>query len=350
MADNELSAEVNAALAHVDALRAFGRRVGEVFATGLGSVVAQAPEIGSSTVTIADFEAVAGAYPAADYISITMTLTLPDGTTVPVLVTVPFASVGALLMIEISVEQMADPAFAEPQLEMIAAALRELLDITGLLLFIDELTGAEIVINSVTAGGIDAALLPLADADMNGTMRVDVVLSVSGAEATLAVLVPIAQMDQLLAVVAPPVVEAMPATSADASDAPAMGAGGAGGPFDFPPIRASESTGDDAVHAVRFPPIGGAETGVVSQQIDLLMDVSLRLTVELGRSSMTVEEVLALGPGSVIELDKLAGEPVDVLANDRLIARGEVVVVDENFGVRVTEIMSPRSRAQAMAR
>ncbi len=78
------------------------------------------------------------------------------------------------------------------------------------------------------------------------------------------------------------------------------------------------------------------------------MDVSMRVTVELGRSTMTVEDVLALGPGSVIELNKLAGEPVDILVNEQLIARGEVVVVDENFGVRVTEIVSPRSRASAM--
>ena len=63
---------------------------------------------------------------------------------------------------------------------------------------------------------------------------------------------------------------------------------------------------------------------------------------------MTVEDVLALGPGSVVELNKLAGEPVDILINDQLIARGEVVVVDENFGVRVTEIVSPRRRARVM--
>jgi flagellar motor switch protein FliN/FliY len=80
------------------------------------------------------------------------------------------------------------------------------------------------------------------------------------------------------------------------------------------------------------------------------MDVSMRVTVELGRSSLTVEEILELGPGSVVELNKLAGEPVDILVNDRLIARGEVVVVDENFGVRVTEIISPRQRASAMSR
>ena len=74
----------------------------------------------------------------------------------------------------------------------------------------------------------------------------------------------------------------------------------------------------------------------------------MRVTVELGRASLTVEDVLGLGPGSVVELNKLAGEPVDVMVNDQLIARGEVVVVDENFGVRVTEIVSPRRRAQAM--
>ena len=76
----------------------------------------------------------------------------------------------------------------------------------------------------------------------------------------------------------------------------------------------------------------------------------MRVSVELGRSSMSVEEILSLGPGSVVELNKLAGEPVDILVNDHLIARGEVVVVDENFGVRVTEIVSTHKRAHAMAR
>ena len=104
------------------------------------------------------------------------------------------------------------------------------------------------------------------------------------------------------------------------------------------------------VYPVRFPPITASDAQNTASQMDLIMDVPLRVSVELGRSSMTVEEVLALGPGSVIELNKLAGEPVDVLVNDRLIARGEVVVVDENFGVRVTEVISPRSRVGALAR
>jgi flagellar motor switch protein FliN/FliY len=111
------------------------------------------------------------------------------------------------------------------------------------------------------------------------------------------------------------------------------------------------STGDLSVHPVRFPPLPENDQMMSGpRSIDLLMDVSMRVSVELGRSRLTVEEVLQLGPGSVVELDKLAGEPVDILVNERLVARGEVVVVDENFGVRVTEIVSPRQRATAMGR
>lgn len=85
--------------------------------------------------------------------------------------------------------------------------------------------------------------------------------------------------------------------------------------------------------------------GRVERSVDLILDVVLKVRVELGSTSMTVEEVLGLSPGSVVELDRLAGEPVDIVINDRLIARGEVVVVEENFGVRVTEIVAPRQRA-----
>jgi len=74
------------------------------------------------------------------------------------------------------------------------------------------------------------------------------------------------------------------------------------------------------------------------------MDVPLQLTVELGRTRKLIKEILEFAPGSVIELDRLAGEPVDVLANGKLIAKGEVVVIDENFGIRITDIVSPLER------
>jgi len=74
--------------------------------------------------------------------------------------------------------------------------------------------------------------------------------------------------------------------------------------------------------------------------MELLMDVSLRVTVELGRTLMQLRQVLDLQQGSVVELERLAGDPVDVFVNDRLMARGEVVVVDDKFGVRITELVS----------
>lgn len=78
--------------------------------------------------------------------------------------------------------------------------------------------------------------------------------------------------------------------------------------------------------------------------LDMLMDISLDVTVELGRSRQPIKDILSLSQGSVVELDKLAGEPVDVLVNQKPVAKGEVVVIDENFGVRITEILSPRER------
>ncbi|MEI0606968.1 flagellar motor switch protein FliN [Brachyspira pulli] len=78
---------------------------------------------------------------------------------------------------------------------------------------------------------------------------------------------------------------------------------------------------------------------IPSGNIGLLMDVTITVTVELGRARLSIKEILSLGEGSIIELQKLAGEPVDLLVNGKLIARGEVVVIDECFGVRVTEIV-----------
>ncbi|MFZ5440324.1 MAG: flagellar motor switch protein FliN [Myxococcota bacterium] len=87
-----------------------------------------------------------------------------------------------------------------------------------------------------------------------------------------------------------------------------------------------------------------AEQEVSTRRLDLLLDVPLDVTVELGRSRMTIQDLLALSPGSVIELDKIAGEPLDIVVNDRLIARGEAVVVNDKFGIRITDIISKAER------
>ncbi|AZV42283.1 flagellar motor switch protein FliN [Peribacillus asahii] len=85
-----------------------------------------------------------------------------------------------------------------------------------------------------------------------------------------------------------------------------------------------------------------------AKNLNMLMDIPLQVTVELGRTKQSVKDILELVSGSIIELDKLAGEPVDILVNSRLIAKGEVVVIDENFGVRVTDIVSQNDRLQEL--
>lgn len=82
--------------------------------------------------------------------------------------------------------------------------------------------------------------------------------------------------------------------------------------------------------------------------LDLLLDIPLEISVELGRMKMPVRDVVELGAGSIVEIDKAAGEPVDVLVNGRLVARGEVVVIEDNFGVRITEILSASDRLQRL--
>jgi flagellar motor switch protein FliN/FliY len=99
------------------------------------------------------------------------------------------------------------------------------------------------------------------------------------------------------------------------------------------------------VQPVQFAPLMQAPVTATDTNINLIMDVPLQVTVELGRTRKLIRDILELAPGSVIELDKLAGEPVDLLVNGKLIAKGEVVVIDENFGVRITDIISPLERA-----
>ncbi|MAL01987.1 MAG: flagellar motor switch protein FliN [Alcaligenaceae bacterium] len=92
-----------------------------------------------------------------------------------------------------------------------------------------------------------------------------------------------------------------------------------------------------------FQPLSSATTGVGSD-IDMIMDIPVQLTVELGRTKLTIKNILQLGQGSIVELDGLAGEPMDIFVNGYLIAQGEVVVVDDKYGIRLTDIITPSDR------
>lgn len=103
-----------------------------------------------------------------------------------------------------------------------------------------------------------------------------------------------------------------------------------------------------AVRSAQFAPLNTGLSPEQASGLDLILDVPLRVTVELGRTRMPIRDVLELGKGSVVELNKLVGEPVDMLVNGKLIAKGEVVVIDENFGIRVTDIVSPMERFNSL--
>lgn len=112
----------------------------------------------------------------------------------------------------------------------------------------------------------------------------------------------------------------------------------------------SDDAGDitPPVQPVRFQQLRPSDEKSPKDDIDRLLDISLNVAVELGRKQMQIKEILELGPGKIIELEKLAGEPVDLMVNGKLLARGEVVVVDENFGVRITELVDPKDRIKML--
>lgn len=109
----------------------------------------------------------------------------------------------------------------------------------------------------------------------------------------------------------------------------------------------SEDTGKERelqegqIRSLQFAQLEGApqSSQVVSSSMDLLKDVPLTVAAELGRTKMLVKEILRLGVGSVIELSRMTGEPIDILVNGKIIARGEVVAIDDNFGVKITEVL-----------
>ena len=98
------------------------------------------------------------------------------------------------------------------------------------------------------------------------------------------------------------------------------------------------------VQPVQFQTFDETIADINPNNISLLMDVPLQISVELGRTTKKIREILEFGQGSIVELEKLAGEPVDILVNGKPIAKGEVVVIDESFGVRITDIVHPSKR------
>ncbi len=118
--------------------------------------------------------------------------------------------------------------------------------------------------------------------------------------------------------------------------------------FPDTPTPAKPTKEMPTVKPVEFGKFDRTEATGQPKNIDILMDVKLPISIELGRTEMTIRDILGLSAGSVVELNKLAGEPVELLVNNKVIAKGEVVVVDENFGLRVTSLISPEDRIKSL--
>jgi flagellar motor switch protein FliN/FliY len=110
----------------------------------------------------------------------------------------------------------------------------------------------------------------------------------------------------------------------------------------------AEQKASENAKSASFAPLKVSASHQGVNNLDFLLDVSLKVSVNIGATRMLIKDLLQLGQGSIIELNKIAGEPMDVLVNDRLIARGEVVVVNDKFGIRLTDIMSPTDRVEQL--
>ena len=158
------------------------------------------------------------------------------------------------------------------------------------------------------------------------------------------------EVDAALAAAGAPQPEAKASESPSATPAPSAGppdaASGAAEPASVPEtVTVGDVAASAELHSTDAIPLDLPDLSTIgvakkAQGIELLTDVELNVKIELGRATMPIEEVLRLGEGSVVELDKLAGDPVDVLVNDRLVARGEVIVLNDNFCVRISEIVA----------
>jgi flagellar motor switch protein FliN/FliY len=117
-----------------------------------------------------------------------------------------------------------------------------------------------------------------------------------------------------------------------------------------PEVASEVQTAADQAAPVAFQNFGAPNAGAAGNDINMILDIPVQLTVELGRTRIPIKHILQLAQGSVVELDALAGEPMDVLVNGYLIAQGEVVVVNDKFGIRLTDIVTPSERMRRLSK
>ena len=240
--------------------------------------------------------------------------------------------------------------------DSIRRSCSEICDLLGLMLFAATPERADISVGEVLFNRVEESIGIVADVageTVAARLDADLVLP-DGSRSRLTTIFPLKFLLRLAEALTPeepaaPVAAPPPVVAAAPAPTPISAAPGYAAAPTAPAAVAAAPQENLVVHPAAFTQLRTGDGAAAGHTLDLILDVTLRITVELGRNTMTVAEVLGLGPGSVVELDRQAGEPVDILVNDKLIAHGEVVVVEENFGVRILEIISPQGRVAALA-
>ncbi len=341
MAEKAVATEGVGALGRLSAaqtakLGEFGGELKQSALDGLSTTLDKKLEVSNISAGVVPAGSIAGQFQGM-FVTISAELKMEDGSTAPAIVLVGEDEASAMFNIAPDGDENDYKAKLE---EAVQTGLTDLSDFLTLSVSVNSgaqlqfgVNGAELrnlamaplQLPAGMTGDVLSISLPVS-ADGGPAMDVAYLMSVDALPAVLGA------VDPLQAAAAPPAAARPAATAAKAQ------------PSLTPLPTGPQEQRDSVVRPAQFASFANSADGGSMANIDLILDVQLRVTVELGRKLMSVRDILALGPGSVVELDKVAGEPVDVLVNDRLIATGEVVVADDNFGVRITDIVNPAKR------
>lgn len=346
-ADGEAAADHGLSDDEVDALGEVGNICMASAATSLSELLGHPVNITAPRVSGKTADILCAEHPApTTFVNIGFTEGLEGSNSL--MISIEDASIVADLMMggagEPSAElnEMAGSAVAEAMNQMMGAACTSMAELVG--------RRVDISAPEVEVLDLDAENSPLHGELYEGVfVQVSFTMTVGDLLETqmMQIMQPAFARELVVSLLSPPAGDPEP-------DKPAAPAQEAAAPAEAPPAPEAAPPPEPAAnaplaHPVSFPALEGGGTTGGASDIALLMDVPLHVTVELGRTELRIRNVLDLVPGSIIELDRLAGEPVDVLVNGKNIARGEVVVIDEEFGVRITDVTTPATRLTSLA-
>lgn len=328
-------------------LAEFGRGLLQSALEALGTTLDKKLEADAVTYNSGPGEDIAATFPGM-FVVIEGNVRFEDGSAVPAALLIGEDEASTLF--NVSPDGAGEDEYKSKMEESVQTTVTDLTDFLTLSVSVNSNAQLQFGIDQVELRNL--AMMPLAlPAGMDGdVLSVLMPLRVDGGPAMdVSYLTSVESLGQLLGALDPSAAPSLPALTASAAPASAPSPVTAPTPAAGQPVLTPLPTGHQELHEplvrpAQFTSFAAQGEGASMANIDLILDVQLRVTVELGRKLMSVRDILALGPGSVVELDKVAGEPVDVLVNDRLIATGEVVVADDNFGVRITDIVNPAKR------